>query len=77
MPHVVLSGITQLFRGKMAKTQPFLDVFWILFVQMAELWPSPPERLRDPIYNHIVANEILWCSFVPQISKIGQEMAEL
>ena len=35
------------------------------------------ERLRDFIENHMGPKGILWCSFVPKRSKIGQEMAEL
>ena len=35
------------------------------------------ERLRDFIENHMRPKGILGCSFVPQRSEIGQEMAEL
>ena len=35
------------------------------------------ERLRDFIENHMRSKGILGCSFVPQRSEIGQEMAEL
>ena len=36
-----------------------------------------PERLSNSIVNHMGQSGILWCSFVPKRSKIGQEMAEL
>ena len=36
-----------------------------------------PERLRDSIGRQIVQKGILWCSFAPKSSKMGQEMAEL
>ena len=35
------------------------------------------ERLCDSIEKHMGQNGILWCLFVPKISKIGQEIAEL
>ena len=35
----------------------------------------PPERFRDSNENHTGQNGILWCSFVPKRSKIGQKMA--
>ena len=36
-----------------------------------------PERLRDSIGRQIVQKGILWCSFAPKSSKMGQEIAEL
>ena len=36
----------------------------------------PPERLCDSIETNMVQRGILWCSFLPRRSKIGQEMAE-
>ena len=35
------------------------------------------ERLHDSIEKHMGQNGILWCLFVPKISKISQEIAEL
>ena len=40
-------------------------------------WNFLPERLRDSIGKHMGQKGILWCSFVPNRSKIGQEMADL
>ena len=37
----------------------------------------PPERLCDSIQNHMRQKGMLGCLFVPKISKIGQDLAEL
>ena len=37
----------------------------------------PTDSLRDSIENHIGQKGMLGCSFVPKISKIGQDLAEL
>ena len=47
--HMVLNGITQPLRGKIALPQPFLNQFWIFLVQMIT---------QGSLLSHVVLNGI-------------------